>query len=460
MPENDNSYLGTAPIGKLLMKMAIPSVIAQLINMLYNLVDRIYIGHIPVNGALALTGLGVCMPIIMIVTAFAALTASGGAPKAAIAMGRGDYDEANRILDNSVSLQILISVVLTFLLLLFDRPLLLAFGASANTIDYAVAYMNIYALGTISVQLTLGMNAFITAQGFASVGMYTVLIGAVSNIILDPILIFGFDMGARGAAIATIVSQTISAVWVLLFLRGRKTILRIGRLRFEPGVILPCVALGLATFIMQASESVITVCFNSSLLRYGGDVAVGAMTILTSVMQFSLLPLQGLGQGSMPITSFNFGAGNRERVKESFFLLLKISLFYSMLVWALLTLFPGLFAGIFTSDSELIAFTSRALRVYALGLGLFGAQVACQMTFVSLGNAKSSILVAVTRKFFLLLPLIYLLPRILKDPVMAVYTAEPIADLCAVAFTVTLFSFEFRKALKGLDQPPVVKDAS
>lgn len=451
-----NDFLGTQPIPRLLLQLAMPTVAAQIINMLYNLVDRIYIGHMAGDGALALTGLGVCMPIILIVTAFAALTASGGAPRAAIAMGRGEPAEAERILGNCFSLQIVLSAVLTAALLVWNRPLLLAFGASENTIGYAVSYMNVYALGTISVQLTLGLNAFITAQGFAKTGMYTVLIGAVCNIVLDPIFIFTFGMGVRGAALATILSQTVSAVWVVHFLRGKKTVLHLKKEYFplRASVILPCIALGAATFVMQASESVLAVCFNASLLRYGGDIAVGAMTILTSAVQFAMLPMQGLGQGAMPITSYNYGAGNTARVRQSFFVLLRISVCYSLLLWALLMGAPQLFAHIFSNDAALVAFTVKALRVYAAGLALFGAQMACQMTFISLGNARASITVAVVRKFVLLIPLIYILPHFLPDPTMAVYMAEPVADICAVLFTVTLFSFQFRRALREMAQRP------
>lgn len=303
----EKDFLGTEPIGKLLAKLAVPTVAAQIINMLYNIVDRIYIGHIPKEGALALTGVGVCMPLIMIVTAFAAFVAYGGAPRATIFMGKGDNKTAEKILGNCFIVQIIISVLLTAALLLWNRDFLLAFGASENTIDYGVAYMNIYALGTIFVQLTLGMNAFITAQGFAKTGMLSVLIGAVINIVLDPVFIFGFHMGVRGAALATIMSQAVSCIWVLLFLFGKKTHLKIktDNMKLERAIVLPCLALGLSNFVMQASESVISVCFNSSLLRYGGDIAVGAMTILTSVMQFAMLPMQGLGQGAQPIISYN-----------------------------------------------------------------------------------------------------------------------------------------------------------
>lgn len=453
MVEKNNDFLGTEPVGKLLWKLSIPAIAAQIINLLYNLVDRVYIGHMPDDGALALTGVGVCMPVIMIVSAFAALVSSGSAPRASMAMGKGNQTEAERILGNSFFLQILISVMIMVVLLIFNRPLLLAFGASENTIEYAVSYMNIYTLGTIFVQLTLGMNAFITAQGFAKTGMMSVLIGAVCNIILDPIFIYGFHMGVRGAALATISSQAISTVWVLRFLMGKKTVIQIKKAYFklEKSVIFPCIALGLASFIMQASESVIVVCYNSSLLKYGGDVAVGAMTILSSVMQFSMLPMQGLGQGAQPITSYNYGARNAERVKRTFRLLLLSTLGYSMLIWGLVMLFPQMFARIFSPDAQLIEFTGKALRIYCAAMGIFGAQVACQLTFTSLGNAKASIMVAVMRKFVLLLPLIYIMPHFVKNQTMGVYLAEPVADVIAVTFTVILFYFQFRKAMKQLE---------
>ena len=449
----EKGFLGTAPIGKLLLKLALPTVAAQVINMLYNIVDRIYIGHIPDIGAMALTGVGVCMPLIMIVSAFAAFVGYGGAPRASIFMGRGDYESAEKTLGNSFALQIIISAVLTAVLLIWNQDFLMAFGASENTIQYAVDYMNIYAVGTAFVQITLGMNAFITAQGFAKTGMLSVLIGAVANIILDPIFIFGFNMGVRGAALATIISQAMSCVWVLAFLLGKKTHLRIRRqnLLFKAKIILPSMALGLSTFIMQASESVISVCFNSSLLKYGGDIAVGAMTILTSVMQFAMLPLQGLGQGAQPIISYNYGAQNVDRVKAAFKLLLKVSLCYSTVLWLCIMIFPQAFAAMFTSEAELLEFTGPALRIYMGSMLLFGIQIACQMTFTSLGNAKASILVAVMRKFILLIPLIYIMPLILtSNQTMAVYLAEPIADFLAVSFTAVLFTFQFNKALRQI----------
>ena len=445
----DKSFLGTEPVGKLLFRLAIPTLTAQIINMLYNIVDRIYIGHIPGDGALALTGVGVCMPLIMIVSAFAALVGFGGAPRASIFMGRGDNKTSEKILGNCFSAQLIISAVLTVLLLFGNRTFLLAFGASENTISYAVSYMNIYAVGTLFVQLTLGMNAFITAQGFAKTGMVSVLIGAVCNIILDPVFIYVLGYGVRGAAIATVISQALSTVWVLSFLLGKRTVLRL-RLKnmlLCPDIILPCLALGLANFIMQASESIISVCFNSSLLKYGGDVAVGAMTILTSVMQFAMLPLQGIAQGAQPISSYNYGAKNADRVKKTFRLLLITCLSYSVLLWAAVQLVPRVFVSIFTADTNLIGFTAPMLKIYLGGLFLFGIQIACQMTFTSLGKAVNSIIVAVVRKFVLLIPLIYIMPHMISDPTTGVYMAEPIADITAVIFTSVLFAFQFKKAL-------------
>ena len=450
--QNNKEMLGTAPVGKLLFKLALPTVIAQLINMLYNIVDRIYIGHMPENGDLALTGVGVCMPIIMIVSAFAALVSSGGAPRASIFMGKKDMDSAEKTLGGCFSLQIVLSVILTAILLIFNRDLLLAFGASENTIEYAVEYMNVYAVGTIFVQLTLGMNSFVTAQGFTKISMLSVIIGAVTNIILDPIFIYGMDMGVRGAALATVISQALSCVWVVAFLCSKKTLLRIKlcNLFVSPRLILPCIALGSAAFIMQASESVISICFNFSLLGYGGDVAVGAMTILTSVMQFAMLPLQGIAQGAQPISSYNYGAKNPDRVKKTFKLLLISSLVYSVVLWLCVMLFPRAFAAMFTTEVALLDFTEKVIRIYFGGMFLFGIQIACQMTFVSLGNAPASVIVAVVRKFVLLLPLIYIMPHLVEDPTIGVYMAEPIADVIAVTFTTILFAFQFRKALKKI----------
>lgn len=451
----DNNFLAEKPIGRLLLQLALPTVAAQIINMLYNIVDRIYIGHIPEVGTLALTGVGVCMPLIMLVSAFAALVGNGGAPRASIFMGQKDNEKAEKTLGNCFCLQIIIALILTAALLIWNRDLLMAFGADSDTIEYGVSYMNIYAVGTIFVQLTLGMNAFITAQGFSRTAMLSVLIGAVTNIVLDPILIFGFDMGVRGAALATIISQALSCLWVVSFLMGKKTILKIRarHLPLKAKIIFPSLALGLSFFFMQASESIIAVCFNSSLQKYGGTIAVGAMTILTSVMQFAMLPLQGLGQGAQPIISYNYGAKLAERVRSAYKLLLALSLSYASLLWLGVMLAPQAFAAMFTSDPALIDFTKHALRIYMACMFLFGIQMACQMTFTAIGNAKASILVAVMRKFILLLPLIYLVPKfMLSDPTTAVYLAEPIADFFAVSFTAVLFFFQFKKALRALEE--------
>ena len=453
--EDKKAFLGTAPVGRLLLRLALPTVVAQIINMLYNVVDRIYIGHMPADGDLALTGVGVCMPIIMIISAFAALVSSGGAPRASIHLGKGETDTAERILGGCLTLQLVISTLLTVLLVIFNRPLLLAFGASENTIEYAAAYMSIYALGTVFVQLTLGMTAFITAQGFTRISMLSVVIGAAANIALDPLFIYGFNMGVRGASLATVLSQSLSCLWVVSFLVSKRSILRIRKenLTLSPRIILPCLALGSATFVMQASESVISVCFNSSLLGYGGDIAVGAMTILTSVMQFAQLPLLGIAQGAQPILGYNYGAKNPVRVKKTYRILLVICLTYSLVIWGLVLLFPRVFASVFTPDAALLDFTAQVLPIYFFGVGIFGIQIACQMTFVSLGNAPSSVIVAVVRKFILLIPLIYIVPRLVENPTFGVYLAEPIADILAVTFTAVLFFFQFCKAMKAIESP-------
>lgn len=448
----NKEFLGTERIGKLLFKLSIPTVIAQLINMLYNIIDRIYIGHMPGDGSLALTGVGVCMPLIMLVSAFAALVSAGGAPRASIFMGKKDLDSAQKTLGNCFSLQMIVSFVLTFILIIWNEDLLLAFGASENTISYATQYMSIYALGTLFVQMTLGMNTFITAQGFTTISMISVLIGAICNIVLDPLFIFGLGMGVKGAALATILSQAISCIWIISFLCGKKTRLKLRKqdMRLQASIILPCIALGSAAFIMQASESIISICFNASLLHYGGDIAVGAMTIMVSVMQFAMLPLQGIAQGAQPITSYNYGAKNVGRVKKTVRLLIITCLTYSLTLWSAVMLFPHLFVGIFTPDQALINFSAPMLRIYLGGVCLFGIQIACQMTFTALGKALNSIVVAVVRKFVLLLPLIYIMPHLVSNQTMGVYMAEPVADIIAVTFTTILFAFQFKKAMNEI----------
>lgn len=435
--END---LANKPVGRLLWQLSLPAIAAQVVNLLYNLVDRMYIGHIPDEGAMALTGVGVALPLIVLVMAFASLASVGGAPRAAIMMGRGKKEEAENILGNCFSGLSITALILTAVLLLFGRNALLMFGASEETISYAWDYMAIYAVGTIAVQYTIGLNPFITTQGYSRISMYTVLIGAGLNILLDPLFIFAFDMGVKGAALATVISQAVSAAWILMFLTGKKTTLRIRRsnLRIRPAVYLPCVALGLATFVMQSTESLLSISFNSSLLRYGGDVAVGAMTILTSVMNFTLMPLQGLTQGAQPIISYNFGAGNKQRVGRCYKLLLVICFSYSTLVWLAGMCVPQMFAAIFTSDTALTQVTVHALRIYMAVIFMFGLQIACQQTFVSMGNAKTSLFLALLRKVFLLIPLIFILPHFLTNKVDAVLLAEPVSDFVAVCVTCTL----------------------
>ena len=428
--DQDKTFLGTEPVGKLLLKLAVPTVIAQLVNMLYNIVDRIYIGHMPGDGSLALTGVGVCMPIILVVSAFSSFSATGGAPRASIFMGRGDHDSAEKTLGGCFTLQLGISVLLTAALLIWGRDLLLAFGASENTIGYAADYMNIYALGTVFVQLTLGMNAFITAQGFASIGMYTVLIGAVTNIVLDPVFIFVLGMGVRGAALATVISQCLSCVWVLVFLRGKKTTLTLRAENFFPGakLVLPCIALGAASFVMIASESVISVCFNSSLLKYGGDIAVGAMTILTSVMQLAMLPLQGIAQGAQPILSYNYGAGQMQRVRAGIRFMSAAAMVYTFCAWLFAMFQPRLLCRIFTPDEAMVEASVRMLRVYFAGFFFQSFQFCGQSVFQSLGWAKYAITFSLLRKVVIVVPLTLLLP-VVGLGTTGVFLAEPISNI-------------------------------
>ena len=448
--------LGSGSVRKLLISLSLPTILSQIVNMLYNLVDRVYIGHMqPVDtvGALALTGVGVCLPVILIISAFAALMAMGGAPRSSIQEGRGNIAESERIMGNSFTLLLLVSLLLTAVLQLFAEPLLLTFGASENTIGYALDYLRIYSLGTLFVQVTLGMNAYITAQGFTSVSMKTVLIGAVLHTILGPIFFFALDMGVRGAALATILSQAVSAIWVLRFLTSSKTKWRLRRknLRPVPSVFLPCMALGLSPFIMQSTESLIAVCFNSSLLKYGGDVAVGTMTVLTSIMQLAMMPLQGLSQGAQPIISYNFGARSAQRVREAFRCLLTSCITYSMVLWLLVQLFPRTFVLIFNNNPELVNYAAWALRIYMGATGIFGIQIACQQTFIALGNAKTSLFLAVLRKIILLIPLIYILPHFFADKVFAVFLAEPVADFLAVSTTALLFTCQFKRSMAQLE---------
>lgn len=459
MPNADNQkqskdFLGQEKVGKLLLRLAVPTVLAEFINMLYNMVDRIYIGHIAETGATQLTALGVCMSIILSVSAFACLIGSGGGPLASIAYGEKDKAKAEKIMGNSFVLLLIISLILTVLLLIFDRSLLMAFGASSETIGYALDYTNVYAVGTVFVELTLGMNMFVTGMGFTTTGMLSVLIGAILNIALDPLFIFSFNMGVKGAAWATVISQAVSCIWILWFLLGKKTIwkLRFVNFRLDGKLDWKIISLGSATFVMQISESALNICFNTSLKKYGGDTAVGTMTILYSLMQLAFLPLTGLGQGAQPIISYNYGAKNKKRVEETFRYLLFISLSFSVVLWVLVMSFPRLFASIFTNNEDLLSHAVVPCRIYAAMLGIFGIQIACQQTFTAIGDSLSSLLAAVMRKFILLIPLIYIVPAIwTANQEYAVYLAEPIADLLAVAFTSVLFLVKFKKAMSVLE---------
>lgn len=441
--------LGHEKVGKLLFMLAVPAILSQIVNLLYNVVDRMYIGHIQDVGAIALTGVGVCLPIIMIVSAFACLVGMGGAPRASIYMGKQDNPTAEKIMGNCFIALIMISLTLTVCLLAFQTPLLQLFQASSKTIVYAKQYMSIYALGTIFVQMTLGMNAFISCQGFSKTSMMTVLIGAILNIILDPIFIFGFNMGVKGAALATIISQAISAIWVIHFLSGKQTVLKLKKENFKivPSLLFPSLALGIAPFVMQSTESLISLCFNMQLSKFGGDVAIGSMTILTSVMQFAMMPLQGLTQGGQPIISYNFGAKNADRVKKGFLLQTLCCFTYASIIWLLVELFPQVFISIFTNDPDLMAMASWAIRIYMACVLLMGLQISCQQTFIAFGNVKISVFLAIFRKIIVLIPLIFILPNILSDHIFAVFLAEPIADFIAVSTTVTLFIKNFKKTL-------------
>lgn len=451
MRANSNTQaMETERVPKLLAQLAIPAVVAQVINLLYNIVDRIYIGHIPDIGASALTGVGLFTPILMLLNAFAMLAGSGGAPRAAIAMGQQDQKGAEKTLGNCFALLLMLAVVLTTTGYIFAPQLLRMFGASDVTLPYAVAYARIYILGSVFVLLVMGMNPFITTQGFAKISMMTTVIGAVINIILDPIFIFALGMGVRGAALATVLSQAVGAVWILRFLSGKKTILHLRKenVRLEKDVIMPCLALGISTFVMLSTESILSISFTSSLARYGGDIAVGAMTIITSISQLVSMPLQGICQGGQPIISYNYGAHNEKRVKEAFFTQFKVCVSFSVACWIIILLVPQIFAGMFSGNEELVQYTSWALRIYMAGIFSQGFQICCQQSFVALGQAKISLFLACLRKLILLIPLIFLLPVFLENKVFAVFLAEPVSDILAATVTTIVFLNKFNGILK------------
>lgn len=446
--------LGRDPIPRLLLRLALPAVAAQLVNALYNIVDRMYIGHIPGEGKLALTGVGVTFAVIMLVTALASLVCVGGGARAAIHMGEGNRDRAEEILGNCTLLLIIIAAVVTVGLWFIREPMLLLFGATENTVGYGSDYLGIYLLGTLFVMASVGLNYFISTQGFSTVSMLTVLIGAVINIALDPLFIFAFDMGVKGAALATVLAQMVSALWVVRFLTGKRTKLRIRRkyLRLRWNILAPVLAIGVSPFVMQATESVLNVAFNTSLKAYGGDLAVGSMTIASSVMQLMGTLFLGFSQGASPIIGFNYGAGQSKRVKQTVRLLVTIALSISVTFWLLLELFPGLFVLIFNDDPELVEYATWALRVYAAGMFAMGMQHACQQSFVALGQAKISLFLALLRKFILLIPLIFILPHFFANRVFAVFLAEPAADILAAATTGTLFFTRLPRILSEREQ--------
>ena len=443
--------MGSGSVKKLMLKMAVPAVIAQVINLLYNVVDRIYIGHIPEVGGTALTGVGLFTPILMLVTAFAMLAGAGGAPKAAIAMGRGDKNRAEEIVGNCFMVLLILAVVLTGVFYAATPALLRFFGASDATLPYGVIYSRIYILGSVFVLIVMGMNSFISTQGFAQFSMLTTVIGAVINIVLDPVFIFLLDMGVAGAALATVLSQAVSAVWILRFLTGNRTILKlkVSNMKLRREIILPCLALGISPFVMVSTESILSVSFTSSLARYGGDVAVGAMTVLTSINQLMFMPLQGICQGGQPLISFNYGAGKLNRVKEAFFCQFGACVAYTVAFWLALMAFPGTFAAIFTDNLALVDYTAWALKIFlACGFSV-GFQISCQQAFMALGQAKISLLMALLRKIILLIPLIFILPRFFQDKAFAVFLAEPVSDLVAAAVTAMSFMIFFHKLMKG-----------
>ncbi len=452
MAGNRDEKLGTEPLGKLIISMALPSVAAQLVNVIYNMVDRIYIGHIPGAGAQALTGLGISLPVILLIQAFSSLAGMGGAPQASIQLGRGDRDRAEKILGNSVAMLAAFAVVLTAGFYLFKTPLLYLFGASDATIIYAQDYLNIYLAGTVFVMAYQGLNMYISCQGHARTAMVSVLIGAVLNIGLDPLFIFGLGMGIQGAALATIISQGVSAVWVVSFLLSKRTGLHIRRKNICPdGKIIGAIAaLGISPFVMQSTESLINIVLNSSLRNYGGDLYVGALTIMQSVLQLIVIPVQGFSQGVQPIISYNFGAGKIARVKKTFQTSLSAIWAFGFVFTGIVMLFPGFFAGLFTSDAQLLRLTEAKMPLFLAGLLIFGIQMTCQSTFMGLGRAKISLFIALWRKVILLIPLALILPRFMG--VDGVYWAEPLADgISAVTAGILFVLTVWRKEWKGND---------
>lgn len=445
----NDEKLGTAPLGRLMLSLALPTVLAQLINVLYNIVDRIYIGHMQGDGNLALTGVGVTLPIITLIAAFSAFAGAGGAPLAAIELGKKDERKASLIMGNSAWMLVFFSIVLTIVFLIFKVPILYAFGASSKTIAYANEYITIYLLGTIFVQLALGLNAFISGQGAAKAAMLSVLIGAVINIVLDPIFIFALHLGVRGAAFATVISQFVSAVWVVSFLKSKRSVLYLKLVRPDKSLILKIAALGIAPFVMQSTESLVTITFNTGLQRYGGDLYVGSMSILMSIMQLIVIPVNGITQGVQPIVSYNYGAGNRLRVKETVIRLVSVCLLGTLILAGVAIFCPGIYASMFTNDAELVALTCRIMPIFFLGIAIFGIQAACQSTFLALGQAKVSLFIATLRKIILLIPLALILPKFLG--VKGIYIAEPVSDVISVIVTSVLCVITLKRIFSEME---------
>lgn len=445
----NDEKLGTAPLGRLMLSLALPTVLAQLINVLYNVVDRIYIGHMQGDGNLALTGVGVTLPIITLIAAFSAFAGAGGAPLAAIELGKKDERKASLIMGNSAWLLVFFSIVLTIGFLIFKIPILYAFGASSKTIAYANDYITIYLWGTIFVQLALGLNAFISGQGAAKAAMLSVLIGAVINIVLDPIFIFALHLGVRGAALATVISQFVSAVWVVSFLKSKRSVLYLKLVRPDKSLILKIAALGIAPFVMQSTESLVTITFNTGLQRYGGDLYVGSMSILMSIMQLIVIPVNGITQGVQPIVSYNYGAGNRLRVKETVIRLVSVCLLGTLILAGVAIFCPGIYASMFTNDAELVALTCRIMPIFFLGIAIFGIQAACQSTFLALGQAKVSLFIATLRKIILLIPLALILPKF--SGVKGIYIAEPVSDVISVIVTSVLCVITLKRIFSEME---------
>ena len=447
MQKGITDRLGTESIGKLLIKLSVPAITAQLVNVLYNLVDRAYIGNIPVTGADAIAGIGITMPILVLIMAFSSLFGMGGAPLASMRLGAKDDAGAQKILNNCFAMLVLLALTITLIAQVFAQPILTAFGASPVTLPYALDYLRIYCAGTVFVMITLGMNSFINCQGFSAVGMCTVLIGAVLNIALDPVFIFALNMGVKGAALATVISQGVSCVWVLLFMTGKKTRIRLNipQMKIDRKVVLRVMALGLSPFVMQSTESLVQIVINTGLAKYSGDLAVASMTIITSIMLVLNMPLQGLGQGAQPIISYNYGAKNMARVKKTFRMLIATTLSISTALCLAVILFPGVFVRIFSTDAELVELTCRVVRIFIAGYFAMGAQFAIQQTFLSVGQAKISIFIALLRKVILLIPLALILPKLFGLGAMGIYLAEPIADFTCASIACILFAVKAKK---------------